>query len=388
MVEVNCPKCGGAVEVDERRRADKGKFRLTCSECGKRFVIQVARPDLQSKSDATVVSTAPGLDDADSFVEPPPNIAKASAGGHGRSRWTRRGEAEARTTVYPAGDSPAGSSSPDSDTDYSESDSDRFDELADGEVALPGDPDDEATPMDFDELAEGEVALPGDPDEDGSLDSDDEDAPAVPDGKDDEEEESVIVQISAGDEPSADRGGNEPKRVVGGMSMEASAPSSLARAPNPASVEATRQQTPEPAAKKDPPAQTSVAESRQGKPKRPAGAARSSASPRKLVVAGQDSSPVLVSNLDSIAGHDLEPLGMVTHHFCRRGGGDRVLARKRVRAFGARYRKGLDELGRQAQALGADTVIGVEAIMQTTGPADDPIVWVLMQGTAAKRRPR
>lgn len=374
MVEVNCPKCGDAIEVDERRRSVKGKFRLTCSECGKRFAIQLAKPEPQAPSDSTVVS-APTAED-DSGPDKAPNIATPSAEHRARSRWTRRGEAEARTTVYPQGDSPAdGDSEP--DTDDGESDSDGFEDLADAEVALPGDPDDESTPMDFDDLAEAEVALPGDPDEEESLPPARDAAPAEQAAQDNEEEESVVFQISADDESSVDR---DAARASGGK--------------NPA-----------PAGSGDPPREPAAADARSGttvSPPEPtkAPARAASVSPpkatrapararsRKLVVAEPSGSQVLVSNLDSIPGHDLELLGMVTHHFCRRGGGDRVLARKRVRAFGLRYRRGLNELGRQAKALGADTVIGVEAVMESTGPADNPIVWVLLQGTAAKRRPR
>ena len=94
---------------------------------------------------------------------------------------------------------------------------------------------------------------------------------------------------------------------------------------------------------------------------------------------------VVVTNLSHLQGFRSEPVGMVTHHFCRQGGGDGREARKRVRAFGDRYRKALKNLARQAREVGADTVLGVEVILQPTG--GDDTVWVLIQGTAVRRIP-
>jgi len=393
MVEVNCPKCGDTVEVDERRRAGKGKFRLTCGECGNRFAIVVSKPELQLESDSTLVSTPPGLDKQAAPPEGPANITPSPESDQPRSRWTRRGDAEAPTTVYPETGSSADPVEP--ETDDGEDDSDRFDEFADAEVALPGDPDDESTPMDFEDLAEAELALPGDPDEEepSAPPPEPEAGDAAP-AEDAEEEESVVYQISVDGEPSVDAVAAEPEDDgadrAGGMSMEMSAPSPLAKA---GAAEKEAAPAPEAAAEQPPaePADEPEAGDEPGadEPATPAEFSQTPLppSPVKLVVPSGTQSEVLVSNLDRIPGHELELLGMVTHHFCRRGGGDRVRARKRMRAFGARYRRGLTELGRQASELGADAVVGVEANMLTTGPPDEPIIWVLLQGTAAKRRP-
>ncbi len=93
---------------------------------------------------------------------------------------------------------------------------------------------------------------------------------------------------------------------------------------------------------------------------------------------------MVVTNLPSITGYRIEPLGMVAHHFCRPSGGEGKEARRRVRAFGDRYRKALELLGAQARQLGADTVLGVQVTIVPTGP-DGSSVWVLVQGTAARR---
>ena len=93
---------------------------------------------------------------------------------------------------------------------------------------------------------------------------------------------------------------------------------------------------------------------------------------------------ILVSNLREVPGHDVEVLGMVTHQFARKGGGEDAEARRRVRTFGGRYRRALEDLARQANDMGGDTVIGVEVLFQPTGEGDG-VVWVLVQGTACRR---
>jgi len=207
--------------------------------------------------------------------------------------------------------------------------------------------------MEFDDLAEGELAMPGDPDEEESS-RQSGDANDVNRGRRAESiSDSVVLDISADEESVGSNDSETP--APAGRSGESPGGRSRRRTPSDDPQEFS--QTPLP----PPP-------------------------PHNFLVEGGDLSQILVSNLPSVPGHEVELLGIVTHHFCRRGGGDRVRARKRVRSFGTRYRRGLDELGRQAMALGADTVLGVEVTMQTTGPADEPIIWVLMQGTAAKRR--
>lgn len=93
---------------------------------------------------------------------------------------------------------------------------------------------------------------------------------------------------------------------------------------------------------------------------------------------------ILVSNLQEVPGHEVEVLGMVTHQFARKGGGEDAEARRRVRTFGGRYRRALEDLARQANDMGGDTVIGVEVLVQPTGEGDG-MVWVLVQGTACRR---
>lgn len=370
------------MSVDDAQPTARGKLRLVCSECGNRFAI---------KSTRKPTSTPADLQSADGETESAPNLADTGEQRVGKTRtrrahWTRTTE-DAPTTVYPASESSASSAvSRDSssvspspapapeDAPEETSEEAGFSDLADGEVALPGDPDEESGRPSFDELADGEVALPGDPDDEES------------------EEASDVIQISVdadGDPSPSERPPTPGEWDAGaaGMSMEMSVPVLGTQGSRP-------EETLPPRTSEDssPPVEesreSSAAEPPPGASPEPPAAASSELSalpegselPREL-------DGVVVTNLFELPGHHIEPIGMVTHHFCRPGGGKHKEARKRVRAFGIRYRRGLEEMAKQARQMGGDTVIGVEVILQPTGPAEAPIMWVLIQGTVGRRVP-
>ena len=211
------------------------------------------------------------------------------------------------------------------------------------------------------DLSEGEVELPGDPDDEEDSDYIEFSAEEVKDSgtsaKPDisaELEVEEVPQYTSGRRSASDSMGDQDmdgptNDGAAGMSMELEVPNF--------------------ASKRD--AKTSTSTS-----KRSRGSSKSSRKSRLRVV---------VTNLPYLQGFRSEPVGMVTHHFCRSGGGEGREARKRVRAFGDRYRKALKNLARQAREVGADTVLGVEVILQPTG--GDDTVWVLLQGTAVRRIP-
>jgi len=392
VIRVNCPQCGTPIEIDETRRTGRGKLRINCGDCGNRFSIKVTRKAPRKSEEATLISMPPGVaDGVGDPAESPQNLAAYgmddgdAAPAKDPHRFARGVEQEAGTSssVWARPEDAAAATEVDSSTTPPQvvsaeipsageggeaelpPESDAFDELADGEVALPGDPDEESHTGGFEDLADGEVALPGDPDDDtGSLD---------------EEDESVVLHISVGDEdesvvPPPDEPGADEEPLADdagatGMSMEMEVP--IARRVPAALPEIPPDAVAEPSMSPDP-LESSIV------PPAGAGGTDPDRNPLKDVV---------VSNLPSLPASTFEPMGMVTHHFCRLGGGDKTQARRRVRAFGARYRRALEELARNALEMGADTVLGVEVTLQPTGPADEPIVWILVQGTAGRRTP-
>jgi hypothetical protein len=58
VITVKCPKCAEIVEVDENRRAGRGKLRLACKQCGTRFAMRLNRPSLKVAGDAAASGEA------------------------------------------------------------------------------------------------------------------------------------------------------------------------------------------------------------------------------------------------------------------------------------------------------------------------------------------
>ena len=387
MIRVNCPKCGETVEVDESRGAGRKKFRLVCGTCNSRFSIKAApapsapRSDPEAQEDSTLVSMPPGIEEpAQSTVPDPPrgfvsqddsSIEPDTRGLEKqlearRSVWGSDNTASAPTTLsfhededggldpvdrpHAAPDRLAGRSSLSSGGGYESVSSGGFQDLADAEIELPGDPDEESVDprsIDMEISGDDEISFEAEAEAE-AVDVSDQHEPVPepepepepePDPDPDPDPEATV------DDPPADAGAM-------GMSMEYESP--ITQAPRVAA------EPPKAAAPPGPP------------PKADSGRSRS-----KVL------EDVVVTNLASVAGYQIEPIGMVTHHFCRQGGGGGDEARKRVRAFGIRYRRGLEALAEQAQKLGANAVLGVEIIVQPTDGTDDPVVWVLVQGTAA-----
>ncbi len=215
------------------------------------------------------------------------------------------------------------------------------------------------------DLSEGEVALPGDPDDEEDSDfmefSAEEVVNEAPGGL--SVKPDISAELEVEEVPQYESPGHSAKDSLGGPDAEDSSKDG-------ASGMSMELEVPNFASKRDGKAADSSSTSSRR-------SSRSSRKKKKL--------RVVVTNLSHLQGFRSEPVGMVTHHFCRQGGGDGREARKRVRAFGDRYRKALKNLARQAREVGADTVLGVEVILQPTG--GDDTVWVLIQGTAVRRIP-
>lgn len=210
-------------------------------------------------------------------------------------------------------------------------------ELSDGEISLPGDLDEEnSVQVHIDAGADAEAA------ESRQLAAAAEDLAALPDPLEGEESDESLARVS-----SLVSRADEADSSAFGMSMEMEVP---------------------------------VRKSKR----------RSSGelSPSDYLgeFDGDAPSRMVISNLADLDGYRIEPLGMVTHAFCRKAGGEGIEAKKRIHAFGTRYRKALADLAEQAQALGGNTVLGIEIQMQPTGLPETPVVWVVVQGTAAVRK--
>ena len=386
MIRVNCPKCGETVEVDESRGAGRKKFRLVCTTCNSRFSIKAAPapslPPQEAEDDSTLVSMPPGMEQPvqSTVPDPPPNIGSLDDGGPDpdtsglerqlearRSVWAQNGTgAEAPTTfsfheeedggmgeaerVGSNAPDQLGTPSLDPSGGHESVSSGGFEDFADGEIALPGDPDEESMdPRSVDLSISGEAE---------ALDEESASEAAPPADPSPPAEPTPLPPV--GDEPRP----TEPQPAdagVMGMSVEMEAP--MVAAPR------TERATPSPSL---------PAEPSSGPPESSTGESRRKSSHSKVT------DDIIVTNLSSLPGYRVEPLGMVTHHFCRQGGGERDEARKRVRAFGIRYRRGLEALAEQAKKLHANAVIGVQVTLQPTDASSDPVIWILIQGTAVR----
>ncbi len=390
MIRVNCPKCGETVEVDESRGAGRKKFRLVCTTCNSRFSIKAAPapsppPDESgAEGDSTLVSMPPGMEDQvqSTVPDPPPNIGSMNDGGPEpdtsglerqlearRSVWAQENGADAPTTMSfheeddgemgqvgrtgsSAPDQLASSSSGESG-EYESVSSGGFEDFADGEIALPGDPDEESMEPQSVDLSISDEVPPQVPDEAvEAIPTPPPDPPPPPE---------PTPPPEPADEPPSPGEAKPVDAGAMGMSVELEAP--MAAGPK------AEENTPPPSLSPD---------SEPEVPAAPTKKRRRKSSRRKVT------DEIVVTNLSSVPGYRVEPLGMVTHHFCRQGGGEQDEARKRVRAFGIRYRRGLEALAEQAKKLDANAVVGVEVTIQPTDGTNDPVIWILIQGTAAR----
>ncbi len=389
MITIKCPRCRSAIEVDESRRTRRGKIRVKCRECGAKLSMRPRGGDAAAGPPPDAPAGSPG----DRAPTPPPPEDEGTSGRHAvvienldlgadlsglhevlltlpgfRDHPNRLSELATRAPYVVAGLSPrqagairrelervvalfsAGperevlvgplrsyrSDEPDAPRSDPPAGDDAFGlggDLSEGEIALPGDPDEEDdVQYEFDEDAGsgddlGGDGLEGNPGTSGSLDA--------------EVSDESLLSMNAPDAHEA-----EGDSSAFGMSMEMEVPVRTGRR-SPSGEQPSAEARPAPA--------------------------------------GDAPSRMVVSNLADLDGYRLEPLGLVTHTFCRRGGGEGIEAKKRIHAFGTRYRKALADLAEQAQALGGNTVLGVEIQMQPTGAPDDTVVWVVVQGTAARR---
>ena len=411
MITINCPKCGRPIEVDETRRTSRGKIRVKCNECGAKLSMRPRKGD-----DPGGVATASTSMPAGREETPPPPSPQAAAEDSGGAEAVDSYAVVIENLA--AGKAPAGLNEvlltlpefqehPNKLSDLAHRVPYVISGLTEGQagaveaelkkaVALfsagperevlvgplrayrtrPGAERDNGggapvsaaeVPAADDrfglgnELSEGELEMPGDPDEEDSV------AFQIDEGDGgDEADESLVVGAEGGEAEEAVDSSRLSDAAESDESLVAAEAVGRADSADGESAFGMSIEMEVPMRKNPGRASGDWSDANQS---------RDGDAPTRMVV----------TNLPDLDGFRLEPLGLVTHTFCRKGGGEGIEAKKRVHAFGNRYRKGLADLAEQAQALGGNTVLGVEIQLMPTGTADSTIVWIVVQGTAARR---